>query len=43
MMSLKLESPGGGVKEKAVLFGSVESSGGISFCPSMIDASISFL
>jgi hypothetical protein len=41
MISLKLGSPGGGVKEKVVLFGSVEDSSGLASCPNMIDASIS--
>jgi hypothetical protein len=41
MISLKLESPGGGVKEKVVLFGSMEDSSGLASCPSMIDSSIS--
>jgi hypothetical protein len=41
MMSLKLGSPGGGVKEKDVLFGSVEDSSGLASYPNMIDASIS--
>jgi hypothetical protein len=41
MISLKLESPGGGVKAKVVLFGSVEDSSGLASYPSMIDASIS--
>ena len=40
MISLKLESPGGGVKAKVVLFGSVEDSSGLASYPSMIDASI---
>jgi hypothetical protein len=42
MMSLKLGSPGGGVKEKVVLFGFVEDSSGLASCPNMIDASIYF-
>ena len=41
MISLELESPGGGVKAKVVLFGYVEDSSGLAFCPNMIDASIS--
>jgi hypothetical protein len=41
MMSSKLGSPGGGVKEKVVLFGSMEGSSGIASYPNMIDASIS--
>jgi hypothetical protein len=41
MISLKLESPGGGVKAKVVLFGFVEDSSGLASCPNMIDASIS--
>jgi hypothetical protein len=41
MMSSKLGFPGGGVKAKVVLFGSVEGSSGLSSCPNMIDASIS--
>jgi hypothetical protein len=41
MMSLKLGSPGGGVKEKVVLFGSMEDSSGLASYPNMIDASIS--
>jgi hypothetical protein len=41
MISLKLDSPGGGVKEKVVLFGSMEDLSGLASCPSMIDASIS--
>jgi hypothetical protein len=41
MISLKLESPCGGVKEKVVLFGSMEDSSGLASCPNMIDASIS--
>ena len=40
MISLKLESPSGGVKAKVVLFGSVEGSSGLASCPNMIDASI---
>ena len=40
-MSLKLGSPGGGVKAKVVLFGSMEDSSGLASCPNMIDASIS--
>ena len=41
MISLKLESPGGGVKAKVVLFGFVEDSSVLASYPSMIDASIS--
>ena len=40
-MSLKLGSPGGGVKAKVVLFGYVEGSSGIASFPNIIDASIS--
>jgi hypothetical protein len=40
MMSSKLGSPGGGVKEKAVLFGSAEGSSGLASCSTIIDASI---
>jgi hypothetical protein len=40
MISSKLGSPGGGVKEKVVLFGSMEGSSGIASCPNMIDDSI---
>ena len=40
-MSLKLGSPGGGVKAKVVLFGSVEDSSGLASYPNMIDASVS--
>ena len=40
-MSLKLGPPGGGVKGKVVLFGSVEDLSGLGSCPNMIDASIS--
>ena len=40
-MSLKLWSPGGGVKDKTVLFGSMAGSSGLASCPNMIDASIS--
>jgi len=40
-MSLKLWSPGGDVKEKVVLFGSIEDSSGVASFPNMIDASIS--
>jgi hypothetical protein len=42
MISLKLVFPGGGVKEKAVLFGFAEGLSGLASCPSMIDASIYF-
>ena len=38
MISLKLKSPGGGVKPKVVLFGFVEDSSGLTSCPNMIDA-----
>jgi hypothetical protein len=41
MMSSKLGSPGGDVKAKVVLFGSVEGLSGLASCPNMIDASIS--
>jgi hypothetical protein len=41
MISLKLESPGGGVKAKVVLFGSMEDSSGLASCPNMIDALVS--
>jgi hypothetical protein len=41
MMSLKLESPGGAVKEKVVFFGSVEDPSGLASCPNMIYASLS--
>jgi hypothetical protein len=41
MISSKLGFPGGGVKEKVVLFGSVEGSSGLASCPNMIDASVS--
>jgi hypothetical protein len=41
MISLKLGSPSGGVKEKVVLFGSMEDSSGLASCPNMIDASVS--
>ena len=41
MISSKLGFPGGGVKEKVVLFGSMEGSSGLSSYPNMIDASIS--
>jgi hypothetical protein len=37
----KVRVPGGGVKEKVVLFGSMEDSSGLASCPNMIDASIS--
>jgi hypothetical protein len=40
MMSLKLGPPGGGVKAKVVLFGSMEGSSGLASYPSIIDASI---
>ena len=41
IMSLKLGSPGGGVKAKVVLFGFAEGSSGLASYPNMIDASIS--
>jgi hypothetical protein len=40
MISLKLGSPGGGVKEKVVLFGYLEDSSGLASYPNMIDVSI---
>ena len=40
MMSKKLGSPGGGVKSKVVLFGSMEGSSGLSSYPNTIGASI---
>jgi hypothetical protein len=40
MMSKKLGSPDGGVKEKVVLFGSVEGSSGLASCPNTTGASI---
>ena len=40
-MSSKLGSPGGGVKEKVVLFCFVEGSSGLTSFPNMIDASVS--
>jgi hypothetical protein len=42
MVSSKLGSPSGGVKEKVVLFGSAEGSSGLASCPNMIDSSISY-
>jgi hypothetical protein len=39
-MSKKLGSPDGGVKEKVVLFGSMEGSSGLASCPNTIGASI---
>ena len=42
MMSLKLGSSGGGVKENIVLFGSVEDLSGLASYPNMIDASVSY-
>jgi hypothetical protein len=41
MISLTLGSLGGGVKEKVVLFGSMEDLSGLASYPNMIDASIS--
>jgi hypothetical protein len=40
MMSSKLGSPGGGVKAKALLFGSKEGSSGLASCSTITDASI---
>jgi hypothetical protein len=40
MISSKLGFPGGGVKERVVLFGFVEESSGLGSFPNMIDASI---
>jgi hypothetical protein len=42
MISSKLGFLGGGVKEKAVLFGYAEGSSGLASCPNMFDASISY-
>ena len=42
MISSKLGFPGGGVKAKVVLFGSMEDSSGLASYPNMIDASVSY-
>jgi hypothetical protein len=40
MMSSKLGSLGGGIKEKVVFFGYAEGSSGLASCPTITDASI---